>query len=60
MSKIYAISLFNQHTSSHLVVNVTAETALEAIAEAKAWNPGYTELEACELIGVSDAKTVSF
>lgn len=60
MSKIYAISLINQHTGSRIVVNVTAETALDAIAEAKAWNPGYTKLEACELVSVTDAKAVTF
>lgn len=60
MSKIYAISLINQHTGSRIVVNVTAETALDAIAEAKAWNPGYTKLEACELVGATDAKAVTF
>lgn len=60
MSKIYRIALINERLNTRLFLNITAETALDAIAEAKAWNPGYETLEACTLIGVADAKAVTF
>ena len=46
----YAIEMKNPHTNSLLNIIVEAPTALEAIAKAKAWNPGYSELVACELL----------
>ena len=46
----FAIELKNLQSGSMLHLTVDADTAMDAIKEAKAWNPGYTEIVSCQMI----------
>lgn len=46
----FAIELKNPQSGSMLRLVVDADTAMEAIRKAKAWNPGYSEMVSCQMI----------
>lgn len=46
----FAVELKNPQSGSMLCLLVDADTALSAINEAKAWNPGYTEMVSCQMV----------
>jgi len=46
----FAIELKNPQSGSMLHLTVDADTAMEAINEAKAWNPGYSEMVSCQMV----------
>lgn len=46
----FFVELKNPRSGSMLRLNVEADTAMEAINEAKAWNPGYSEMVSCQMV----------
>ena len=46
----FSVELKNPQSGSMLHLNVEADTAMEAINEAKAWNPGYSEMVSCQMV----------
>lgn len=46
----FAIELKNPRTGSMLRLLVDADAAIAAINDAKAWNPGYTEMVSCQMV----------
>lgn len=46
----FFVELKNPRSGWMLDLNVEADTAMEAINKAKAWNPGYSEMVSCQMV----------
>lgn len=47
---MFSVELKNPQTGSMHHLKVDADSALEAINAAKAWNPSYSEIVSCQMV----------